>query len=104
MRGVDVLALPSLFEAFGNVAMEAMTSGVPVLTSAQSGVAELMPEPMRDYIVNDPTDLAELSSRMNRLVEAAPELKNATRVAAEQFTWERHGRGLFPIIDAAAAK
>jgi UDP-glucose:(heptosyl)LPS alpha-1,3-glucosyltransferase len=95
MRGADVLALPSLFEPFGNVVMEAMASGVPVLTSAQSGVGELMPEPMREYIVDDPTDLAELSSRMNRLVEAAPELKNAARIAAEQFTWERHGRGLF---------
>ena len=71
MRGADLLALPSLFEPFGNVAMEAMASGVPVLTSAQSGVAELMPEPMREYIVNDPTDPEELSSRMNRLVEAA---------------------------------
>jgi UDP-glucose:(heptosyl)LPS alpha-1,3-glucosyltransferase len=103
MRGADVLALPSLFEPFGNVAMEAMASGVPVLTSAQSGVAELIPEPMREYIVDDPTDLAELSSRMNRLVEAAPELKNTARVAAEQFTWERHACGLLPIIDAAAA-
>lgn len=103
MRGADVLALPSLFEPFGNVAVEAMASGVPVLTSAQSGVAELMPEPMREYIVNDPTDLEELSSRMNRLVGAAPELKNVARVAAEQFTWERHARELSSIIDAAAA-
>lgn len=102
MRGADLLALPSLFEPFGNVAMEAMASGVPVLTSAQSGVAELMPEPMREYIVNDPTDPEELSSRMNRLVEAASELKNAARVAAEQFTWERHESGLLPIIDVAA--
>jgi UDP-glucose:(heptosyl)LPS alpha-1,3-glucosyltransferase len=102
MRGADVLALPSLFEPFGNVAVEAMASGVPVLTSAQSGVAEQMPDPMREYIVNDPSDLEELTSRMNRLIEAAPELKDAVRIAAEQFTWERHGRGLLQIINTVA--
>ena len=102
MRGADAFALPSLFEPFGNVAMEAMASGVPVLTSAQSGVAEVMPEPLREYVVNDPTNRAELTSRMNALIEAAPRLRNAARAAAEQFTWERHARALLSIIEAAA--
>ncbi len=103
MRGADAFALPSLFEPFGNVAMEAMASGVPVLTSAQSGVAEVVPLPMREFIVNDPTNREELAMRMNALIEAAPVLKSAAREAAEQFTWERHAGELLAIIEAAAA-
>ena len=77
MRGADAFALPSLFEPFGNVAMEAMASGVPVLTSVQSGVAEVVPESMRAYIVNDPTNRVELAARMNALIEAAPGLRRS---------------------------
>jgi UDP-glucose:(heptosyl)LPS alpha-1,3-glucosyltransferase len=102
MRGADAFALPSLFEPFGNVAMEAMASGVPVLTTTRCGVAEVMPASLRPYIVNEPNDLAELADRMNALIEAAPGLKAAARAAAEQFTWERHARELLTIIEAAS--
>jgi UDP-glucose:(heptosyl)LPS alpha-1,3-glucosyltransferase len=102
LRGADAFALPSLFEPFGNVAMEAMASGVPVLTSAQSGVAEVVPGSMRQYVVHDPTDRADLTSRLNALIAAAPRLRKAAREAAERFTWERHARELLAIVEAAA--
>jgi UDP-glucose:(heptosyl)LPS alpha-1,3-glucosyltransferase len=102
MRGADAFALPSLFEPFGNVAMEAMASGVPVLTSSQSGVAETVPGSMREYIVHDPTDRADLTSRVNALIAAAPRLRKAARDAAERFTWERHAHELLTIVEAAA--
>lgn len=101
IRGADAFALPSLFEPFGNVAMEAMASGVPVLTSTQCGVAEVVPESMRAFVVNDPTDRTELAARMNALIEAAPALREAARTAAEQFTWQRYASELLAIIEAA---
>jgi len=103
LRGADAFALPSLFEPFGNVAMEAMASGVPVLTSAQSGVAEVVPASMREYVVQDATDRADLTSRLNALIAAAPRFRQAAREAAEPFTWERHARELLAIVEAAAA-
>jgi UDP-glucose:(heptosyl)LPS alpha-1,3-glucosyltransferase len=102
LRGADAFALPSLFEPFGNVAMEAMASGVPVLTSAQSGVAEVVPGSMREYVVHDPTDRADLTSRLNALISAAPRIRQAAREAAERFTWERHAQELLAIVEAAA--
>ncbi|HEX3409736.1 MAG TPA: glycosyltransferase family 4 protein [Candidatus Binataceae bacterium] len=102
MRGADVLALPSLFEPFGNVALEAMASGAPALTTVFCGVAEVMPEGLRLGVVNNPANHAELVERMNRLIEAAPALRGAARAAAEPFTWERHGRELLEIVAAAA--
>jgi UDP-glucose:(heptosyl)LPS alpha-1,3-glucosyltransferase len=101
MRGADVLALPSLFEPFGNVAMEAMAAGVPALTTVRCGVAEIMPASLGAYVVNEPTDRVELAARMNALIEASTSLKAAARAAAEEFTWERHARELLAIIEAA---
>ncbi len=102
MRGADAFALPSLFEPFGNVAMEAMAAGVPVLTSIQSGVAEVIPVPMREFIVNDPTNPGELTLRMNALIATASALRDTAREAAEEFTWDRHARELLAIVEAAA--
>ena len=102
MRGADAFALPSLFEPFGNVALESMASRVPALTTAFCGVAEVMPEALRGYIVDDPANRAELAARMTALIESAPGLKAAARAAAEQFTWERNARELLAIVQAAA--
>ena len=102
MRGADAFALPSLFEPFGNVALEAMASGVPALTTRLCGVAEVMPEALRGYIVNDPANRTELAARMNALIEAASSLKATVRAVAEQYTWERHAHELLAIVEAAA--
>jgi len=102
MRGADVFALPSLFEPFGNVAIEAMASGAPALTTRFCGVSEVLPQALRDFIVNDPTDITELAARMNGLIEAASSLGVIARAAAEELTWERHGRELLAIISEVA--
>jgi glycosyltransferase involved in cell wall biosynthesis len=98
-RAADVMALPSLFEPFGNVVMEAMACGLPALTSAQSGVAELMPPAMRPYIVNDPSDPFEIWARLDALIEARGELAKLARPIVEPFTWKRHAEDLLKMLE-----
>ena len=81
-HGVDAVALPSLFEPFGNVVMEAMASGVPVLSSAQSGASELLPESLQRFVVRDPTD----SNRNRSEDECAPRYRRR-----DASTRARHG-------------
>jgi glycosyltransferase involved in cell wall biosynthesis len=42
LDGVDVLAMPSIFESFGMSAAEAMLNGIPVIVSTRTGIAELI--------------------------------------------------------------
>lgn len=42
LAGLDVLAMPSVFESFGMSAAEAMLHGVPVLVSERTGIAEVI--------------------------------------------------------------
>ncbi|MGH7814392.1 MAG: glycosyltransferase, partial [Candidatus Binataceae bacterium] len=99
----DAVALPSLFEPFGNVAMEAMASGLPVLTSVTCGAAELIPSALRSYCVENPADPGEIAIRMTALLDAPASLGVAARAAAEQFTWERYANELCALIDSLKA-
>jgi UDP-glucose:(heptosyl)LPS alpha-1,3-glucosyltransferase len=100
LRAADVLALPSLFEPFGNVVMEAMASGVPPLVSAAAGAAELLPETMWRYKVERPDDPAEIALRLQELLEECDRLRTAARQSAEPWTWQRYGTSLLRLIDS----
>ncbi|MGH7931788.1 MAG: glycosyltransferase family 4 protein [Candidatus Binataceae bacterium] len=95
----DALALPSLFEPFGNVVMEAMAAGLPVLATTRCGVAEVMPGVMRPFLVEDPANPAEIATRLGHLLEARDgAIAAAARATAERFTWARYGEELNALI------
>jgi UDP-glucose:(heptosyl)LPS alpha-1,3-glucosyltransferase len=102
MRAADGLALPSLFEPFGNVVVEAMASGLPVLASSRCGAAEIIPAEMRPLIVDDPADAGELAAKTQLLIDAPAKLGPVSRAAAESFTWQRYGEQLLSIIGSVS--
>ena len=83
----DALAFPTLYEPFGNVVLEAMASGLPVITSTKSGAAELV-EPGKNGYVCDALDVAALSAAMAQLTPpaAAAAMGAAARATAEAYT------------------
>jgi len=100
----DFLALPSLFEPFGNVVLEAMASGLPVLTSSRVGAAEILPESMRRYVVKEPTDPSEIAWRARELADNVAGLAAQARTTAETCTWENYRKGLLGLITGVAGR
>jgi UDP-glucose:(heptosyl)LPS alpha-1,3-glucosyltransferase len=97
-QAADAFALPSFFEPFGNAAMEAMACGLGVMTTTQSGVAELLPETMRRFVVRDPGNAAEIAGRMDALLRSGREFEQIARATAEAHPWRRYFAGLLDII------
>jgi UDP-glucose:(heptosyl)LPS alpha-1,3-glucosyltransferase len=62
----DALVLPTLYDPFPNVALEAMAAGLPIATSTKCGAAELI-EPGRNGYVCDALDGEALAAAMRRL-------------------------------------
>ena len=97
-HAADAFAMPSLFEPFGNVVMEAMASGLPPMTSAFSGVAEIIPPSMRGFRVENPNDVGEVALRLGALFDAPASLGAEARATAEKFTWTRYAEELNALI------
>jgi len=98
-QAVDVVTLPSLFEPFGNVILEAMASGRKVLTSAQAGVCELLPSGLKRFVIQNPSDPAEIGKRLDELIAAPDDLGQQARVAAESCSWDRYGENLGRLLE-----
>ena len=91
MRAADVFVLPASYEPFGLVVLEALACGTPVITSRAAGVAELMTDGREGYLVDDPSDTAEIGRALGGFLEreaAWPELSAAARALALEWDWD----------------
>jgi UDP-glucose:(heptosyl)LPS alpha-1,3-glucosyltransferase len=85
--GADVVVLPSRYEPFGNVHLEALAAGLPVVASQRAGGAEVIEEGVNGAIV-PPTDARAITVAVERLRErAVGDLASAARRSAEPYTY-----------------
>jgi UDP-glucose:(heptosyl)LPS alpha-1,3-glucosyltransferase len=65
----DGLALPTRYDPFANTCLEAMACGLPVLTSAANGAAELVAAAGAGLVVGEPRDAAEVGRAIRALAD-----------------------------------
>jgi glycosyltransferase involved in cell wall biosynthesis len=88
----DVSVVPSLFEPFGIVALEAMAAKSPVVVSDTGGLSEIVEHEVTGIKVypNNPDSLAWGITRVLLDENLANKLKeNAYRKVVEMFNWEK---------------
>jgi GT2 family glycosyltransferase/glycosyltransferase involved in cell wall biosynthesis len=91
LSSAHVVVDPSLFQGFGLVGLEGMSSGAACVVTASGGVTEYAVDGENALVV-PPRDPAALAAAILRLVEDAPlreRLGAAGVVTACRFTWER---------------
>jgi UDP-glucose:(heptosyl)LPS alpha-1,3-glucosyltransferase len=97
----DVYVGPSLEDTFAQPPAEAMACGLPVITSATNGTAEIMRDGVDGLIIQDPTDVAGLASRIRQLYDD-PALRQRLGEQASQtsqaYTWDRNGEQIRAIF------
>jgi len=66
-RASDVFVLPSENETFGQVFIEAMSCGLPVIGTKVGGIPEIISDSYNGYLIQ-PNDASMLAQRIEKLV------------------------------------
>ena len=92
----DLVALPSRTEGFGLVALEAISAGVPVLVSGESGIAEALQEVEggKSVIVESDDDANEWAQRIKEVSSQIPEDRQTNAAQLREnykkiYSWRR---------------
>ena len=55
-RAADVFLLPTIYDPFSNACLEALAAGLPVITTAANGFAEIIENGVHGNVIEDPRD------------------------------------------------
>ena len=97
----DLFVLPTRYDPFANACLEAMASGLPIATTRENGVADLIEERVNGFVLEgnfapafalleEPGALAEVGVRARR--------------TALELTWKRHADEVVQLYERIAGR
>jgi glycogen(starch) synthase len=105
LAAADVVVVPSVYEPFGMIALEAQLAGTPVAVTDTGGLAELVEHGVTGvrFASQDPAALAEAVAVLLRDPERAARMARAAqRRARSDFSWPEVARRTAAVYQAVA--
>lgn len=82
----DLMVLPTTYEPFPNVIAESMACGVPAITTATAGGADLIDEEATGYLLSDSLAVGRLAERLDHHFEKSAAERQIMSVASRAKT------------------
>ncbi len=102
MKAVDLFVFPSRYEACTLVLLEAMATGLPVITAVTAGGAEIV-TPDCGVVLSDSEDTQALAEALARLTSdrnRRNQMGQTSRVIAEQHSWNSKAKSYIDLFEA----
>jgi glycosyltransferase involved in cell wall biosynthesis len=104
-RQGDIFVSPTYSEGFSNTILEAMASGLPIVSTRTVGVVDCLGHE-RDSLLVEPKDVDSLTAAIARLLDDAPlRTRLACRALADVrrlYSWPAVGRQIMAVYDEVA--
>lgn len=96
----DLLVAPTLYEPMANVILEALATGIPVVTTRDCGNSEVVTAGENGWLIDDPTDAEEIAARISQAIEktGTSKIEQSARNRAAEFTFDRTIKNMLSVI------
>jgi len=101
MRAVDLFVFPSRYEACTLALLEAMATGLPVITATATGGAEIV-RPECGVVLPDSEDTQALAQALSKLAsdrELRRQMGQASRAIAQQHSWVSKAKSYVDLFE-----
>jgi glycosyltransferase involved in cell wall biosynthesis len=105
MRSHDVLVLPSLFEGFGLVILEAMSQGLPVITTPHTAGPDIISDGEDGFIISIRSSdaIVEKIELLDKNRELLFEMSRLAEKKSEKFSWDNYSQKIIETISSFIA-
>ncbi len=100
----DVFVLPTYYDACSLVVIEAMASGLPVITTKYNGASGLISDGENGYVISHPPEPGELREKMQALLSHSRRISMAGRAstAVASYSVTANHKALIKVFDEVA--
>jgi len=102
----DLLVHPTFYDACSLTVIEALASGLPVITTWLNGAGWILTQEQEGFVLSDPRDIEELQERMSYFFnpEAREKASMAARRLAEVYSYQRNWEKMKVIFERNFSK
>ena len=97
----DLLVHPSFYDACSLTVIEALASGLPVITSSSNGASGILHHGKEGFVIPDPRDEKDLEEKIAFFLDPdrRREASKAARILAEEYSTEKNWREMKAIFE-----